>query len=116
MISEITLLGCRLRVTEGKAHNRLNRGVVLTYTYYLFLYKKRFLISLSLRYFPIIAKILRGRGYDVVSAHEIGMIGKTDDEQLEFDSNEKRIIITFNAKHYASLARKYFFSKMVSTK
>ncbi len=59
---------------------------------------------------PVIARILRSRRYDVISAHEAGMLGKSDEEQIEFAHRENRIIVSFNSRHYAPLARKYFFS------
>lgn len=57
---------------------------------------------------PVLASVLRGRGYDVVSAHEVGMRGKRDEEQLEYAISQGRVLMTFNAKHFAPLAEKYF--------
>lgn len=57
---------------------------------------------------PLLASVLRGRGYDVVSAHEVGMRGKKDEEQLEYTVSKGRVLLTFNAKHFAPLAEKYF--------
>lgn len=57
---------------------------------------------------PALASVLRGRGYDVVSAHEVGMRGKKDEEQLEYAISQGRVLMTFNAKHFAPLAEKYF--------
>lgn len=56
----------------------------------------------------MLASVLRGRGYDVVSAHEVGMRGKSDEEQLEYAVSRGRALLTFNAKHFAPLAEKYF--------
>ena len=42
----------------------------------------------------LIAIILRSRGYDVVSAHEVGMRGKEEKEQLALSHNEWVIILT----------------------
>ena len=57
---------------------------------------------------PLLASVLRGRSYDVVSAHEVGMRRKKDVEQLEYAISQKRALVTFNAKHFAPLAEKYF--------
>ena len=51
---------------------------------------------------------LRSRGYDVISAHEINMRGKTDEEQLEYSTKNNRVILTRNIKHYVNLQREYF--------
>jgi uncharacterized protein with PIN domain len=59
---------------------------------------------------PAIARVLRSRGYDVVSAHEVEMLAKSDEEQIEFASRTNRIIISFNSRHYSPLAKTYFFS------
>lgn len=60
---------------------------------------------------PAIARVLRSRGYDIVSAHEEGMLSKSDEEQVEFARKTNRVIISFNSRHYAPLARAYFFSE-----
>lgn len=58
---------------------------------------------------PVLASVLRGRGYDAISAHEVGMRGKKkDEEQLEYAVSRGRMLLTFNAKHFAPLAEKYF--------
>jgi uncharacterized protein with PIN domain len=57
---------------------------------------------------PILASVLRARGYDVVSAHEVGMRGKSDEDQLEYATSQGRVLLTFNAKHFAPLAEEYF--------
>ena len=55
-----------------------------------------------------LAVALRSRGYDVISAHEVNMRGKTDKEQLEFAVKNKRVILTRNVKHFVALQREYF--------
>jgi hypothetical protein len=53
---------------------------------------------------PVIAQILRGRGVDAVSAHEAGMIGVSDDEQLDHAAGAQRTLVTRNARHFRVLA------------
>lgn len=57
---------------------------------------------------PALAVVLRSRGYDAISVHEIGMRGRTDEEQLDYAISDKRALLTLNAKHFALLAKKYF--------
>lgn len=54
------------------------------------------------------AVVLRSRGYDVISAHEVGMRGKADEDQLHYAIENKRTFVTFNARHFAPLAKKLF--------
>lgn len=55
-----------------------------------------------------LAVSLRSRGYDVVSAHEINMRGKTDKEQLEYAIKYNRVILTGNIKHFVNLQREFY--------
>ena len=48
---------------------------------------------------PVIGVVLRSRGYDVVSAHEVGMKGMEDKEQLDYAMQGGRVLLTFNARH-----------------
>lgn len=57
---------------------------------------------------PVIATVLRSRGYDVVSAHEVDMKGKGDEEQLDYARQNSRALLTFNARHFAPLAERYY--------
>ena len=51
----------------------------------------------------LLARVLRTMGYDVVSAHEVGMRGKSDDEQLCYAIKNERTFLTFNARHFVPL-------------
>lgn len=46
---------------------------------------------------------LRRRGVDVLTAHEAGTCGRTDEEQLRFATADGRVIVTFDAD-YLTLA------------
>lgn len=50
-----------------------------------------------------LAVVLRSRGYDAISAHEVEMRGKTDREQLLYATEHERVIITQNVKHFVDL-------------
>lgn len=57
---------------------------------------------------PIVAVVLRSRRYDAVSAYEVEMQGKTDEEQLDYASQNGRTLLTFNAGHFATLAKEFY--------
>ncbi|MBM4065955.1 MAG: hypothetical protein FJ266_10000 [Planctomycetes bacterium] len=57
-----------------------------------------------------IAVALRSKGFDVKSAHEVNMRGKSDREQFEYSIKQKRVILTRNVKHFVTLQREYFRS------
>ena len=46
---------------------------------------------------PKLARVLRERGYDVVSAHEVGNADASDGEQMAFAVAEERALLTCNA-------------------
>ncbi|MCL5962561.1 MAG: DUF5615 family PIN-like protein [Chloroflexi bacterium] len=58
---------------------------------------------------PLVAKTLQDERYDVVSAHEVGMAGKPDDEQLRYAAADGRAILTFNQKHFRPLYDEWWF-------
>lgn len=49
---------------------------------------------------PLVAKLLQAEEYDVISAHEVGILGKDDEEQLQYAAASRRAILTFNQKHF----------------
>ena len=53
---------------------------------------------------PLLAKILRDRGFDAVSAHELGRTGLPDADHLEHAVRDGRVLLTFNTKHFVLLA------------
>jgi hypothetical protein len=50
-----------------------------------------------------VAVALRLRLFDVISAHEIGAWGLSDEEQLALASRMDRVLFTFNAAHFIRL-------------
>jgi uncharacterized protein with PIN domain len=50
-----------------------------------------------------LARALRLRGYDAVSAHEVSNSSLADEEQLQYAADEGRAIFTFNAPDYLAL-------------
>jgi len=50
-----------------------------------------------------VASALRLRRFDVVSAHEMGRWGLSDEEQLTYAANEGRALFTYNTPDYLRL-------------
>lgn len=56
---------------------------------------------------PLLAEILRRRGYDVVSCIERKIFGLSDEEQLTIAIKDKRAILTHNIKDFVLLHKKW---------
>ena len=56
---------------------------------------------------PIVARVLRDRGFAAVSANEAGQRRATDREQLDFAVAERRALVTFNIRDFVREARGY---------
>jgi hypothetical protein len=50
-----------------------------------------------------VSAALRLRGFDAISAHEVGRWGFNDEEQLIHAAAEERALFTFNTSDYLSL-------------
>ena len=57
---------------------------------------------------PKIADILRRKGVDAVSAHEIGSVEASDLQQLELAGKEKRCLVTRNRDDFIKLTIRFF--------
>jgi uncharacterized protein with PIN domain len=54
---------------------------------------------------PLFARLLRARGHDVVSAHEVGATALGDEDQLERASELGRTILTWNYKDFIRISQ-----------
>ncbi|MDI6735754.1 MAG: DUF5615 family PIN-like protein [bacterium] len=57
---------------------------------------------------PLLARILRERGCDVISAVEMKRTGLSDEEQILYVIKEKRALFTHNTKDFIKLHKKYW--------
>lgn len=55
----------------------------------------------------IVARILRGHGFDVISATENNLRSKSDEEQLRFAVKNERVLVTHNIKDFIQLHKDY---------
>lgn len=54
---------------------------------------------------PRIARALRRKGIDAVSAYEVGNLQLSDWEQLAYAAREGRCLVTRNARHFVLLSQ-----------
>ena len=57
---------------------------------------------------PKVAVIARSLGLDVISVHEIGRTGLSDQDQLDFAASSSRILVTRNRDDFIALTRLSF--------
>ncbi|MCS7179297.1 MAG: DUF5615 family PIN-like protein [Anaerolineae bacterium] len=72
--------------------------------------KIRLLIDEDVSMGSRLAVALRRRGYDAVAVQEIGRVGLSDEEQLHYAVQERRTLLSCNAKDFIRLAEKWYFS------
>ncbi len=59
---------------------------------------------------PLLAKVLRDRGYDVTTTQDANMSSSSDDAQLKFAISQGRTFFTHNVKHFPKIAGNYVAS------
>jgi len=55
-----------------------------------------------------LVKALRERGYDAISAHQVGNSDLSDVEHLAYAASHERAILTFNSKDFVPLFREWW--------
>ncbi|MBM4137288.1 MAG: hypothetical protein FJ241_10730 [Nitrospira sp.] len=56
---------------------------------------------------PLLAKVIRDRGYDILSTHEAKMHKADDYKQIDFAASEGRAILTHNIRDFYRIAKEY---------
>jgi uncharacterized protein with PIN domain len=56
---------------------------------------------------PLLAKVIRDRGYDVLSTHKAKMHNSDDYKQLDFATSQGRAILTHNIRDFHRIAKDY---------
>jgi predicted nuclease of predicted toxin-antitoxin system len=55
----------------------------------------------------ILASLLSAHGVDCLTAQEAGNLSLSDEEQLVFTTNERRVLFTFNRRDFLELAKQW---------
>jgi predicted nuclease of predicted toxin-antitoxin system len=55
-----------------------------------------------------LAAALRRRGFDAMAVQEVGRMGFSDEEQLDYAAAEGRAFLTFNIKDFVRYAREWY--------
>lgn len=56
----------------------------------------------------LIAKLIRARGFSVLTTLEAENLGKSDAEQLAFAVSQEKVLLTHNRVDFEKLAKRYF--------
>ena len=59
---------------------------------------------------PRLARVLRSRGYDAVSAYEVGNEALSDEEHMAFAASQRRALLTCNAQDFTPIYEQYWFA------
>jgi hypothetical protein len=52
--------------------------------------------------YAAVAPALRKAGLDAISTPEVGRLGESDESQLGFAADQRRVLVTFNVAHFAA--------------
>ncbi len=55
----------------------------------------------------LLAKLLRARGFKVITTRDAKMLGASDKEQLEYVVREEKVFLTHNRLHFEKLHEEY---------
>lgn len=56
---------------------------------------------------PLLANVLRDRGYDVLTTHDAKMHKSDDHKQIDFATSQGRAILTHNVRDFHRIAKEY---------
>lgn len=56
---------------------------------------------------PLLATVLRQRGFDAVAVQEVSKAGLTDEELLAYAAAQGRVVLMFNIKDFVRYAREW---------
>lgn len=59
---------------------------------------------------PRLARALCARGYDAISAHDVGMAEASDEEHLAFAAGQGRALLTCNARDFTPLFEDFWLA------
>ena len=59
---------------------------------------------------PDLARLLRSRGFDAVSVHELDALSLTDEEQTARATADGRAILTFNYRDFIEIGESWFLA------
>lgn len=55
----------------------------------------------------LLAKLLRARGFKVITTQDAKMLGASDKEQLEYAVRKEKVLLTHNRSHFEKLRKEY---------
>lgn len=56
---------------------------------------------------PLLAKVIRDRGYDILTTHEAKMHNSDDYKQIDFATSQGRAILTHNIRDFHRISKEY---------
>jgi predicted nuclease of predicted toxin-antitoxin system len=58
----------------------------------------------------LVADLVRARGFVAVTTREAGKLGRSDIEQLEYATSQRKTLLTHNRADFEALARQYLLT------